>query len=169
MRFYLIGFMGSGKTTLGKRLATMLNMPLIDLDAEIVENAHQTIPEIFEIYGESYFRDLERETLEKTKHIPSAIISCGGGTPCFNENMDWMNKHGFTIFLNLPVGALADRLKNSKNKRPLLNDLEVSLEEYITEKLLEREPFYSKAQLIVPGIGLKPKELAEIIKIIDEG
>ncbi|MFT6849500.1 MAG: shikimate kinase [Sphingobacteriales bacterium] len=169
MRFYIIGFMGSGKTTLAKKVASLLDLPLIDLDAQIVENAGKSIPEIFSEFGESHFRALERNSLEDTKSIPSAIISCGGGAPCFGDNMDWMNKNGFTIFLNLPVGALADRLKNSKNKRPLLNDLKISLEEYITEKLTEREPFYAKAQLIVPGIGLKPKELAEIIEIIEEG
>ena len=165
MRIYIIGFMGCGKSTLGKKLAKVMDMPLYDLDKEIEKSEGMSIPEIFESHGESYFRESEKNNLKKISD-EDAIISCGGGAPCFFDNMDWMNNNGFTLFLNLPVGALANRLENSKHKRPLLENLDIPLEDYIAEKLAERAEHYQKAKMIVNGLGLDVNHLAEVLKEI---
>jgi len=95
-RFYLIGFMGSGKSFLGRRLANALQLPFLDLDDYLEEWSGRSIPRIFEESGEEAFRKLESEALRDTARLPSAVIACGGGTPCFGDNMAWMNAHGIT-------------------------------------------------------------------------
>src|SRR6266850_347126 len=121
MRIFLIGFMGSGKTHWGKQLAQRLKLPFYDLDEEIQAGEKKTIPQIFSEKGEEYFRMLEKELLEDIiGDHQSLVISCGGGTPCFFNNIDMMKKHGTVVWLNTAINVLYDRLVKEKAKRPLL-------------------------------------------------
>ena len=146
-RIYLVGMPASGKTTFGKRLAKALNYPFFDLDWEIEKKSGMSIPDIFSKNGEEHFRLLERETVREVSPSP-AVISTGGGAPCFHGNMDWIVHSGFAIFLDMPVKVLADRAWKRAGSRPLLN--QSSLEEMKQEIELKREhrlPFYQKAHL----------------------
>lgn len=158
---FLIGFMGSGKTHEGKLLAENLGLPFIDLDTWIEEKEGQTIASIFNTKGEGYFRLQESQAIKDVYHFLidqkdkdqvsfrfKGIVSTGGGAPCFFDNMEWMNQHGVTIWLDLPVEILMDRLKKEKAKRPLLADkTDEELKAFITVKLNERNVFYSRADL----------------------
>lgn len=150
-RIFLIGFMGVGKTTLGKKLANKTKLPFFDIDQEIEKVSDLSINMIFEKYGEVYFRKEETKMLNKLiNNYPEAIISVGGGLPCFNDNMKLMNRAGLTCYLQRPAKELFHRLKNSKENRPLLTGKsDAELLQYIEVKLLEREVFYSKAKIIV--------------------
>lgn len=141
---FLVGFMGSGKTTLGKKLAKKLEIGFIDLDAKISEVSGKTIPQIFDEEGEESFRKLEQETLRKLPLQEPAVVSVGGGTPCFIDNMQWMNTNGLTVYLKLNPKAILNRLLASNlSERPLLKELnDNELLTFIEEKLKEREPFY---------------------------
>lgn len=155
MRIFLVGFMGSGKTTFGKKLASSLNYPLFDLDQEIEAIVNQSVPEYFAAHGEESFRMLEKQTLQEGKYPEDCVISCGGGSPCYFDNMDWMNLNGVTVYLEMAPLALASRLKKKKYKRPLIKDLdEAGLLQFIETKLAERLPFYSKAKLTIGGIDI---------------
>ncbi|WP_020528811.1 shikimate kinase [Flexithrix dorotheae] len=150
-RIYLVGMPASGKTTFGKALAKALNFEFIDLDEVLVEKAGTSISNLFREKGEAYFRDLEKEILENT--IPArTVIATGGGAPCFFENMDFILKNGFSIFLYVPVKELARRSMQQHGSRPLLNDFkEKALEEELEKKLKLRLPFYEKANLKLSG------------------
>ncbi len=149
MRVYLIGFMGSGKTHVGRQLAAFAQMPFVDLDDLIVQQQQHTIIELFERSGESAFRQMEQAALHTTAEYAQAIIACGGGTPCFFDNMDWMNRHGITIFLDVPASILAQRLYGEMAQRPLLRGLDKdALQSWIEEKQAQRLPFYQQASVI---------------------
>jgi shikimate kinase len=163
---FLIGFMGSGKSHEGALLAQQLNIPLIDLDNWIEEQQGKTISEVFKTEGEEYFRDLEANALKDatgqliaqsdsgigSKHF-AGIIATGGGTPCFHGSMDWMNDHGITVWFNLPVQVLANRLSKEKSKRPLIAALtDDQMNQFIADKLKERYPYYSKAKIIIADL-----------------
>lgn len=151
MRIFLIGFMGSGKTTVGKALAKKLNVSFTDLDRYIEEENHKSISEIFTEKGEEGFRELESVALREIIAKDSTIISCGGGTPCFNNNIELMNKSGLTVYLQYPAGKLKNRLLPNMRKRPLLKNLKTAeeLDEYIRFKLIEREKHYLKSKLVL--------------------
>jgi shikimate kinase len=158
MRIFLIGFMGSGKTTFGKKLAASMGYAFFDLDHEIELQVSQSIPEYFASHGEESFRTLEKQTLQEGDYPENCVVSCGGGSPCFFDNMDWMNQNGLTVYLDMPAPALAKRLEKGKHKRPLLKELdEAGLLQFIETKLAERLPFYAKAKLIVSGIDIDPE------------
>jgi shikimate kinase len=165
MRIYLIGFMGCGKTTLGKRLASRLGYPFIDHDKVIEARVQLSIAEYFNQYGEEAFRKLENETI-KTMELPDkAVIATGGGAPCFYDNLEWMNGDGLTIYLSLSPKALAERLRNATEQRPILKQLkDQTLEEFITERLQLRAPFYSQAKLTIKGKDQSPEQVIEILK-----
>lgn len=150
MKIYLIGFMGSGKSYIGKRLSAELGFQFLDLD-EVIETAEkQTIANIFKTRGEDYFRNLESEHLKNTKELKNIIISTGGGTPCFFGNMDWMNENGKTTFLNPTVDILFQRLESEITKRPILaNQSDETLRLFISQKLENRLKYYEKAHLII--------------------
>lgn len=149
MKIFLIGFMGSGKSFLGPRLASALDCPFWDLDYLIEEKAGQAISKIFETEGEARFRLLEQQVLQATDTIPSAVISTGGGAACFFDNIAWMNKHGLTIYLQTPATLLAERLQAEMEHRPLLAHLTPDeLIAFIENKVGEREFFYTQAQVI---------------------
>jgi len=147
--FFLIGYMGSGKTTLGKQLAKKLNLQFVDMDLFIENRYHKSISEIFKEKGEDGFREIERRTLQEIAGFENVIISTGGGLPCFFDNMDLMNKSGITIYLKVSVDELTDRLKKAKTKRPLISNKTFDeLKEYVKSNLTQREAFYNNATCI---------------------
>jgi shikimate kinase len=151
-KVYIIGFMGSGKSTTGMRLAGLLGWPFIDLDRSIEEHTGLSIPEIFSRYGETWFREVESETLKSLTSLPNGVISTGGGTPCYGENMDYMLETGLTIYLKLTPGQLKSRLSGTNGERPLIKDLgDEDLLSFIKEKLAIREKWYNRADLNFNG------------------
>lgn len=149
-RVILIGFMGAGKTTLGKRLATRLNIPFFDSDAEIEKHHGKSIGEIFAEQGESHFREVERRYLESFNHNDEFVLATGGGMPCYGDNMELLNEMGITIYLERSAKELSHRLINAKVKRPLIEGLtEQELIQFIDDKLAVREEYYKKASVIL--------------------
>jgi len=152
--------MGCGKTTAGKRLANKLGWPFIDLDQRIEERAGKSVAELFEQEGESAFREMEKLALHSTFELKHAVISTGGGTPCFFDNMDQMNLTGKTVYIELPPKVLADRLRGAKNKRPLIKGkTDEELLDFITEALEKRVHYYQKAKATVDGVSLSAESL----------
>jgi shikimate kinase len=152
---YLIGFMGSGKSTLGRHLARHLGWDFIDLDDLFEEKFRTSVPLFFKEFGEAGFRDAERATLLDTVNMSKTVIAAGGGTPCYFDNMDVMNSSGITMYLKVSPEELAHRLKISKTIRPLIQGKSgEELIAYIREKLSEREPFYNRARIITNGESL---------------
>jgi len=161
---FLIGFMGCGKTTWSKKLANRLGYEFIDLDTVLVAQAGMTIAEYFTEHGEADFRRLESEVLKQTNYPEKAVISTGGGLPCFFDHMDWMNSHGQTLYIKHSPKTLADRLESGKAVRPVLqNKHGDELIAFIEEKLAEREPFYNQATHIVNGLSMSVDSLAELV------
>lgn len=146
MRIYLIGFMGAGKTTFGKQLAQTIHHQFLDLDTIIEQNEHRSITEIFQTSGEAYFREIEQNTLIETGELNKTVIATGGGTPCFFDNMSWMNRKGVTVYLEESVVNLKDRLFIDKINRPMLNKVS-DLETYIRETLAKRNFYYKQAAI----------------------
>lgn len=158
MRIFLTGYMGAGKTTLGKAFAREMKVPFIDLDWYIEERFHKTIRELFAERGEASFRELERNMLHEVGEFEDVVISTGGGTPCFFDNMEYMNAHGQTVFLDVDVEILFRRLRIAKQQRPILqgkNDDE--LRAFIVEALEKRAPFYSQARYRFDGGHLESR------------
>jgi len=163
-RIFLIGFMGSGKSTLGAGLARHLDYQFLDMDQVIEDTAELTIPEIFNEHGEEVFRKWEHDILLELCRREKLVISTGGGAPCHSRNMDLMNAHGCTIYLKLAPKALQDRLMRSRTERPLIKGKsEAELLEFITRLLEKREIFYEKATHVVDGINLRSEELAALL------
>ncbi|MEO6904376.1 MAG: shikimate kinase [Bacteroidia bacterium] len=161
--YFIIGYMGSGKSTVAKKMATLLNYQLIDLDTYIENEQQQTIAELFESAGEKEFRAIEHGSLKKLMSSKNTIIACGGGTPCYFNNVELMNLHGITIYIQMETEALVKRLINANSKRPLIaNKSEAELRIFINEQLKVRAPFYERAHYIVNGINLNAKELIAI-------
>ena len=169
MRIYLIGFMGSGKTTFGKKLSRKMGCDFHDIDKMIEGIEGVSVAELFSVRGETYFRKMESDVLHSTIIHKHAVISCGGGTPCYFDNMDWMNEKGVTVYLNVKAERLYGRLKTRKSKRPLIADLnDAQLKDYIFQKLSERETFYLKANMIIDPEKTSAKKIAEQIKLRGE-
>lgn len=159
MNLYLIGYMCSGKTTLGTLLSDITGRELIDLDKFIESKYNDTVNGIFAKYGEATFREIEREALKCVSEKSDYIIAAGGGTPCFYDNMEIMNKNGVTIYLQCSKEELLGRLKIYKNSRPLLkNKNDKELAEYIENTLPKRELFYNKANIIINADPLSTEE-----------
>ena len=152
-RIFLIGYMGSGKTTLGKLLAARLGYSFIDMDTHIEEKKFKSVAQIFEEKGEPEFRLIEQQCLHEVAEFENAIISTGGGAPCFFDNMEFMNARGITIYLQLSPAELTQRLESSHaNLRPLLaNRKGAELQRFIARGLAAREPFYTQATFVVHG------------------
>lgn len=151
MRIYLIGFMGSGKTYWGKKLSQKLKLPFFDLDRVIEEKEGKSIAAIFAEMGEEYFRMLEKEVLHLvTESHESFVMACGGGTPCFFNNIDYMRSRGTTVWLNCSVESLYNRLVKEKEKRPLIRIFsDEELRSYIIKKNSDRKIFYQQASVIL--------------------
>ena len=149
-RIFLIGYMGAGKTTLGRPLAQKLGAAFCDLDECIEEHYGKTISEIFAEKGEDAFRTIERNILQEVVKLENVVISCGGGTPCFFDNMEMMNACGETVFLSASPAVLKEHLLMGKNKRPLIQGKNPEeLENFVRQSLQGRLSFYQKAKNVI--------------------
>ena len=147
IRIILIGYMGAGKTTVGKELAKALGVPFYDLDWYIETRMRKTVKQIFDERGEEGFRKLEYNMLHEVAEFENIILSCGGGTPCFFDNIDYLNQQGDTVYLKAEPDVLYKHLQMGKGVRPLLlNKTPDEVQSFITEQLAFREPFYAKAK-----------------------
>ncbi|MCF8231924.1 MAG: shikimate kinase [Bacteroidales bacterium] len=164
-RIYLVGYMGSGKTTAGKQLASILDYEFRDLDHFIEETYKTSIPLLFKKYDEHAFRLIEQTMLHQTQAFKKTVIATGGGAPCFFDNMNFINRTGFSVYLKLPPAELLKRLVNTKRKRPIIENIENhELLEHITQKLETREPYYRMAQLIIEATNNTPEKIAEALR-----
>ncbi len=165
LKIFLIGFMGAGKTTLGKDLAKRLKIPFYDLDQIIEKEEGSSISNLFKHIGEPAFRELEGKYLKEFIDIEPYVLATGGGTPCYYDHIQWMNRQGITIYLKLTVGSLTNRLMESKKQeRPLIKEFEKEeLLQYIEEKLIEREPYYLQSNIILKGENLRTVDIIKEI------
>jgi shikimate kinase len=146
----LIGYMCAGKTTIGKVLSQRLGRTLYDLDWYIEERYHQRIPQIFAEHGEAHFRQLEQRMLHEVAEFENIILSCGGGTPCFFDNMDYLNRVSQTVYLKASPDVLCRHIAQSRGERPLLKGKSPEeLRAFVTEQLAQREPYYARAKHVV--------------------
>ncbi len=174
IRIFLTGYMGAGKTTLGKAFARKLNLPFVDLDWYMEERFHKTVSELFAERGEAGFRELEKNMLHEVGAFEDVVISTGGGAPCFFDNMDFMNRNGKTVFLNVHPDVLFRRLRMAKQQRPILqNKQDDELKEFIVSALEKRAPFYRQAQYVFNADELEDRfqiersveKLRELLKL----
>ncbi len=165
LRIFLIGFMGCGKTHWGKQLSEKLQLPFIDLDEKLSEKEGKPITEIFETEGEEYFRLLEKDALYLlTESHESFVMACGGGTPCFYNNIDYLKKSGITVWINCSVECLHQRLLKERGKRPLIKDLtDAQLRSYVIKKYGDRKIFYQQAAVVVDDGELSADDLIKKI------
>ena len=149
-RIIIIGYMGAGKTTVGKALSKELNIPFYDLDWYIESRMRKTVPQIFAERGEEGFRKIEHNMLHEVAEFEDVIISCGGGTPFFYDNMEYMNAQGDTVYLKASPEVLYGHLKIGKTERPLLkNKTPEEMQQYIREQLDKREQYYLQAKHVL--------------------
>ncbi|PWT75834.1 MAG: shikimate kinase [Bacteroidetes bacterium] len=165
MKIFLIGFMGSGKTHWGRQLAEKLHLSFFDLDTVITDREKKSISEIFSEKGEEHFRYLEKEVLEELVNgLDEFIISTGGGTPCFFNNIEFMKKNGRVIWLNTSVEILNQRLVRERTSRPLIRNIgEAELRAYIIRKLGERKMYYEQADVMVNEESIMLQPLIELL------
>ncbi len=164
MTFFLIGFMGSGKTHWGKIWAEEYNLTFIDLDELIEKREGKTIAEIFANDGETFFRQIEAATLRSIDNKKVCIVACGGGTACFLENMQWMNNNGTTIYLSSAPAEIFDRVLPELQKRPLISTMsQTKLLVFIEQKLKERSPYYEAATVTLVTSNLSKNSFGEIL------
>jgi len=165
MKIFLIGFMGSGKTHWGRLLSEKIHLPFFDLDSVIVETEKKSIAEIFAQNGEEFFRYKEKEVLEElTNDHDHFILSCGGGTPCFFNNISFMKKNGKVIWLNTSIDVLKERLLKERMRRPLIKAIgDAELKAYIIRKLSERRMYYEQADTIVDEEKVSLNSFLEIL------
>ena len=157
--------MGTGKSYWAQRIAASKNIDWIDLDAQVEKDTSMTIKEIFETNGETYFRNKEKEVLHKLAAHKKIIIATGGGTPCFHDNIQWMNKHGITVWIDESVEVLAERLKKEKAHRPLIKDLsDEELLHFLSIKLSERSKFYNQSQHHLQAGSISDHSFAKILQ-----
>lgn len=150
MKIFLLGFMGTGKSYWGKRWADQHDLSFFDLDQEVEESTGLKIPQIFEQYGEGYFREKERDQLYNFAKREKFILSTGGGTPCFFNNMQWMNQIGLTVYLKTPLPIIKERLVKEKSHRPLIRKYnEQEIEDFIKSSLQKRKKYYDLAHIIL--------------------
>lgn len=143
---FLIGFMGSGKTTLARAVSKIANIEAIDLDTYIERRFHSNIRDIFATEGEERFRDIEARMLREVGEFEDVIVACGGGTPCYGSNMDFILSHGIAVLLETSEERLLDRLKKGRRKRPLIASLtDDEILDTIRKRYAERMPHYSRA------------------------
>jgi len=164
LRIFIIGFMGTGKSHWGKRWAQLHDMSFIDLDEIIEKTEGQSVVDIFEKAGEDYFRVKEASILRDQLTQQNCIVSCGGGTPCFYDNITWMNQHGYTVYLSAAAPYILKNVLDEKEKRPLVKNInEAELLFFIEQKLKERSPFYNQAKLILDAENLTETSLQGLI------
>ena len=167
MRIFLVGFMGAGKSVVGRRLAKSLNLSFYDLDEEIESHYKMSVSAIFQKYDEACFRKLETSVLESFSSKDNFVLSCGGGTPCFGENMAFMKSIGTTRYIKLPADELVGRISSSYHKRPLTEGKsDEELASYVDAMLKKREPFYSMAKITVDASETDKETLVEKILLV---
>lgn len=150
MKIFLIGFMGAGKSTVGRSVAKRMQLSFIDLDRAVESAEGLTIPQIFSLHGQSYFRAAESRVLREISLQDDVVIATGGGTPCFDDNMTYMKENGITVYLKLEAKVLMSRLQNAKTNRPLIQDkTSDELLQYIIDTLSQREVIYNTSQVII--------------------
>ncbi len=165
MRIYLIGYMASGKSNLGKILAEKMDFSFIDLDYLFEERFRISVFDFFEKYDEEGFRKIEQSLLVETFCMDHVVVSTGGGTPCFFDNMRQIRESGISVYLHWNLPALVQRLRHVKRKRPLLKDIGgQELEAMVEEHLRERELFYNQADFIVDAEHLDLDKLVTTIR-----
>ena len=167
MTLFIIGYMASGKTTFGRALARRTGMRHIDLDFYMEKRVRATVREIFARKGEAEFRRIESAMLREVGEMEDTVISCGGGTPCFGDNLDYMNSHGLTVCLQASDDVIVNRIIKAGNKRPLMagksrEEILMTLKEHMEV----RRPFYERARLIISGDRLENK--SQIASAIDD-
>ncbi len=163
MKIFLIGFMGSGKTYWGRLLSQKLGLPFFDLDEQIVNAENQSINEIFESRGEEYFRLKEKEILHIITESHNAfILSCGGGAPCYFNNIEYMNQAGITVWINASADTIFARLVKERSHRPLLKNLsDDELKSFIKKKFADRRIFYEQAGVSIEDENITPEKFIE--------
>ena len=170
VRVFLMGFMGAGKTTLGKALAKDLGVSLIDLDQYIESRFMKSVTQIFASRGEQGFREIESRLLREVGEFDDVIVSCGGSTPLIGDNMEYMLQHGQTVYLKCNNDTLLRRLKAARSQRPLIaskNNQELAL--FIESETARREPGYLKAEYICPGDRLESRDqISETVDYIEQ-
>ncbi len=165
MKIVLLGYMGSGKSTIGRLLAQKLEVPFVDLDAYIEEQEQATIKEIFASKGEIFFRKKEHQYLQEVLQQEHFVLALGGGTPCYSQNMEMVLQHTSEVFyLKMSIPALSARLRNEKADRPLIKHLtHEELPEFIGKHLFERSPFYTQAPKIIDADKLDAASIVDEI------
>lgn len=148
MIFFLVGFMGSGKTHFGKQWAAEEDFAFIDLDEQIERSEGTSIANLFDTKGESYFRAAEKRELQNINLSNSTIVACGGGTACYSDNIEWMNANGLTVYLSKSEAELFQHLQNQKEQRPLISALSADqLKQFIHTELEARRSWYQQAKI----------------------
>ena len=169
-RVILVGFMGCVKSTLGKKLAKRLSIPFLDSDEEIEKGVLMSVGEIFGAHGESRFREIETEFIETLFDEGDFVLATGGGMPCFNKNMESLNKLGTSFYLERSPKELAHRLRNAKTQRPLISGLsDEDLLSFIEEKLSEREEAYKQATFVLSREEQTPEHIESLILLLQKG
>ena len=170
IRVFLMGFMGAGKTTLGKALAKDLGVSFIDLDQYIENRYMKSVSQLFALRGEQGFREIESRLLREAGEFDDVIVSCGGSTPLIGDNMDYMLANGQTVYLKCDNGTLLRRLKVARSQRPLIaSKSDEELEVFIENETRRREPGYMKAQYICPGDRLESRDqISETVEYIEK-
>ena len=164
-RIYLVGYMGAGKTTAARRLAHRLGWEVVDTDALFEEKYKISVNDFFNKYDETLYRKLESEVLKATESLENVVVSTGGGTACYFDNMEWMNQHGLTVFMHISPKAAVDRVIHSRHKRPLVEGKsEEELTEFVNRHYASRMPFYEQALITVKSEDLDVDSLLEVIK-----
>jgi len=161
--YYIIGFMGAGKTTIGKKFASKIGYKFIDIDNYIEEKNKHSISSIFNLVGEEGFRKVENKALLEVSLFDNCVISVGGGTPCFFNNMEIIKKTGKSVYLKYPPSFLYQRLIHAKKKRPLIKEKKDDLLNYISETLSKREFYYLQADYNIEEINLKVSDLIKTL------
>ena len=165
MRIFLVGYMGCGKSMWGKQLACKLNIPFVDLDALIERQQNLSVADIFRTQGEVAFRKMEQSALVSLISHKSVVVATGGGVPCYEDNMDWMNINGITVFMDTTPEVLANRIIGSDQERPLVRGMDKQqLLDHISAHLKSRLPFYEKAHHIVPASDIKISDLVDLFQ-----
>lgn len=163
MKIFLIGFMGSGKTHWGRLLSQKLSIPFFDLDEQIASNDGRSITDIFSSMGEEEFRLMEKDALHIiTESHDNFVMACGGGSPCYFNNVDYMNQSGTTVWINTPIEVLYQRLLNEKDKRPLIKGLtDEQLKGFIIKKFADRRIYYEQANVTLDEEPFQLEKLVE--------
>ncbi len=165
MKIYLIGFMGAGKTHWGRQLSQKRAIPFFDLDEQVMTHTGKSIDEIFNEDGEEHFRLMEKEVMHIiTESHDSFVMACGGGSPCYFNNIDYMNQSGTTVWINAPIETLFQRLLGEKNQRPLIRGLsDQQLRAFIIKKFADRKIYYEQADVVIDEDPVQLDKLIERI------